>query len=120
MPTQAVPTITALPTPPTPGVPSTFASLAFAFTAAQRDTFQPQMQALGANVKVNADDALLSASSANTRATAAAQSVIDAADQVALATIQKNATVISAAAAAVSSNTAAQAAVLPGWVTGTT
>ena len=130
MPTQAVPTLTALPTPPNPGVPSTFASLAFAFTVAQRDVFQPQMQALGANVKVNADDAILSASTATTQAATAttqaglattngAAQVSLATTQAATATTQANNASTSASAAAASSSTAAQASVLPGHVSGT-
>ena len=83
MPTQVVPTLTPLPAPPNPGAPSTFAGLAFAFTVAQRDAFRPELAALGANVKFNADDALANAAaSAADRVVTTADRVVTTADRV--------------------------------------
>ena len=109
MPTQVVPALTPLPAPPNPGAPSTFAALAYAFTIAQRDAFRPELAALGANVKFNADDAIVSATTATTKAadatTQAGLATTNGAAQVTLATTQAgnaNTSAIAAAASAVS------------------
>jgi hypothetical protein len=96
--TTTPPTVTALPTPPNPDDRGTFNSLAYPWTVAL-GTFTTQVNALGVNVKANADEAAGSATTAGEKATAAETSRSQAAARASEAATSANAASASAAAA---------------------
>jgi hypothetical protein len=106
MPTTTPPTVTALPTPPDPDNRATFNSLAYPWTLAL-GTFTTQVNALGTNVKANADDAATSSTAAGNQATAAAASASTASTQAANAATSAGSASTQASAAAASAAAAA-------------
>jgi len=98
---------------------ATFSARAIALDDFTKNVQIPQLRLALANVSANASDAATSATTAVNKAAEAAQKVIDAAGQVTLATNQVTLATAEKNAAALSAQTSAQSAALPGWVTGT-
>ena len=105
MSTTTPPIVNALPTPPNPDDRATFNALAYPWTLAL-GAFTTQVNALGANVKGNADEAVASATAAAAERTAAAASAAAAQNQAASAAASAGASGTNAAAAEASATTA--------------